>query len=236
MPNITNSWIMDQIEMLWEKCPFKPKKQPFILDPDYFYEIPTYRDKIMFLMKRYNLPFEEIGVYIRANLKEPGRVQLQRVFNTDSVCLQPGQTIVSLKTNGTFAVLDQSDSHSPKIIKVNKSLPTRSTRLSVFLNQDFMDSKEVMGAIIAHEISHLYLYFNGLQKFDSSSELKGPVNEYVTDITAFVIGLGILMLNGCEIKRRTIHQPNQVITEETRLGYLSPDQMRFVQEQILARI
>jgi len=236
MPNITNSWIMDQIDMLWGRCPFKPKGQPFLLDPDYFCDIPTYRDEVMFLMKRYNLPFEEIEIYMQAGLEQAGRVELQRVFDTGNLGLQPGQKIMSLKNDGTFTVLDLSDPHSPKLIKVDESLPLKSIRLSMFLNQDFIVPKEVMGAIIAHEVSHLYLYFNGLQEFDSSSELKDPVVEYLTDITAFVIGLGILMLNGCGIKRRTVRQPNRVITEETRLGYLSLEQMRFVQEQILARI
>lgn len=236
MSNISNSWIMDQINILWKKCPFKPKGQPFLLDPDHFYNIPTCKDKVIFLMKRYNLPFDEIEIYMHAGLKQPGRVELQRVFDTDNLDLQPEQKIMSLKNDGTFTVLDQSDPHSPKFIRVNEFLPLKSIRLSMFLNQDFIVSKEVMGAIIAHEVSHLYLYFNGLQEFDSSSELIDTLAEYFTDITAFVIGLGDIMLNGCRIRRKTIRQPNRVIIEESKLGYLSPEQMRFVQEQVLGLI
>ncbi len=106
----------------------------------------------------------------------------------------------------------------------------------MFLNQDFMDSKEIMGAIIAHEVSHLYLYFNGVQQFESSGEIKTLEDEYITDINTFVIGLGILMLKGCEVKRRIRTGPSQVGTLETRIGYLSPEEMRFVQRQVLDRI
>ena len=150
MPNITNSWIIDQIDMLWEKCHFKPKGQPFLLDFNYFYDTPTCKEKVIFLMKRYNLPFEEIKIYIHAGLEQAGRVELQRVFDTEKLDLQPGQKIMSLENDGTFTVLDLKNPDIPKLIKVNKSLPLKSISFSMFLNQDFIASGEVMDSIISH--------------------------------------------------------------------------------------
>jgi len=184
-------------------------------------------------MKRYGLPFEEISIHIDANLQQPGRVELQKVFDTDNVDLQSSQQIISIDEE-TFTILDLNNPDINKIINVHESLPVKSITISVVLSNDFIGSKEIMGAIIAHEISHLYLYFNGLQKFNSTNEMK-DLDECFTDITAFAIGLGIIMLNGCGTKKRVIHKANQVITETTRLGYLSPAQMKFTQEHILAR-
>jgi len=236
MPSITDSWIRDQIDMLWERCPFKPKGLPFLVNPKYFYDIPTYKDKIIFLMKRFSLPFEEVQLYMHADLERPGKVVLNRVFDIENIMLKPAQKIMSLNDDGTYAIFDMSDPLNPHIITVNESLPIKHIRLSMFLNKDFITSKEAMGAIMAHEVSHLYLYFNGLQEFNSSSELRNPLMEYLTDITAFVIGLGNLMLNGCVINKRTIHHRDRVITEEIRLGYLSPEQMKLAHEEVLARI
>ncbi len=235
MESITNSWIADQLNFLWDKCPFRPENQPFFINPEHFYALPNCKDKVKFLMKRYQIPFEGIMIYEHSGLKEPGKVVLGKEFDTENLNLQPGQTIGSIEKDGTFSILDLTESNHPIIIKINQPLRIKDIRLSMFLNIDFINPKESMGAIIAHEVSHLYLYFKGLQEFDSSSELD-KTSECLTDITAFIIGLGPLMLNGCGIRKRVIQKPGQIVTEETRLGYLSLEQMKFAQEQVLSQI
>jgi hypothetical protein len=117
-------------------------------------------------------------------------------------------------------------------MNISTPLPLKRINISLYLNQDFIGSKEDMSAIIAHEISHLYLHFSGIQTLDS----KDQFSEYVTDIAAFIIGLGSLMINGCGIRKKIIKKRNEIITTESRLGYLTIEQMRFVQEQVLSYI
>jgi len=188
---ISNEWIAKQIDRLWDRIPYKPNKQSFMIDPIVFYNILDCKDRVRFLIKRFSLPIEEIKIYLHADLKGAGKVELRRVFDT-------------------------------KNIKQND--------ISIYLNQDYINYKEEMGCIIAHEISHLYLHFSGIQKLKSKEDI---FTEYITDIAAFIIGLGVLMINGSGVRKRIIKKGNEIIMIEQRLGYLTTEQMRFVQEQVL---
>jgi len=228
-------WMAEQIDMLLEKCPFKPKNnESFILSIQTFKCIPTYKEKVAFLLRRYSIPYEEVEIYMHSESKKPpGRVEIHKIYDTDNLSLRDGQTMASINSNGSYAILDIKNSDNPQIIKVINPLPIKKIRLSVFLNQEFIWSKEVMCAIIAHEVSHLYLYFKGVQNFESSDEIKERQNEYLTDITTFVIGLGELMLNGCKAQKIT-QKDSEIIREDITLGYLSQEQMSFVQNKVLS--
>ena len=195
MPEISvsldDAWVREQLNQLWDQCRFKPDGAPFLLAPDPFYDIPIYRDKVRFLIRRHNVPLEDMPVYMQAGLKdrEAGRVECVRVVYGD-----------------------------------NGPVFSEKGSLSMFLNQSIITSEEVMGGIIAHEFSHVYLHCRDLQKFDSTSRLSLQ-DEYRTDITAFAIGLGSLVLNA-----------QKALKFGRKLGYLSPGQMELVHKEVLARI
>ncbi len=234
---ITNEWIKSQVETLWNQIPFKFKEESdFFVDVDSFNNISTYKDKIVFLMRRYNLPYENVNIYMHSGLDKPGFVQLQKHFDTEKVELTPGQQIISIQNDGTYLISDYNNPTGPIVIKVNNPPSLISQSISIFLNQDFLYSKEIMGAIIAHEISHVYLYFNRLQQFNSSNEINNDEEELRTDITAFAIGLGALMLRGCKPDIRTYHRSDKIIKTSTKIGYLPIEQMNFVHNLIVAKI
>ena len=90
-------------------------------------------------------------------------------------------------------------------------------------------------ATLVHEISHKYSHLNGI------SCGTGPVHEYenevLTDITAVFLGLGKLMLNGCECQN--VHQEQisggiNTITDTLKSGYLDRSQLAFVYRLICA--
>lgn len=233
---IDDSWISEQIGILLNKCPFIPNNQPFLLNPETLYSISSPKDQAVFLMKRYGLPFDEMPMYLHGGLEQPGRVELVKEYETSSLQLRSGQLIGSIKDDGTYSVFDTTDKLNPKILVINNPLPVKRITLKLFLNQDYMASKESMAAIIAHEISHVYLYFKGVQKFNSSAEVTNKIDEYITDINAFVIGLGNIMLTGCGEKKRTFRRGDNVIEESSKLGYLSYKQMDLAQKEIMSRI
>jgi len=67
------------------------------------------------------------------------------------------------------------------------------------------------GAIVAHEITHAFLFSKGIGFPDTQA------NELLTDVSTIFIGLGKLLLNG-------LHAPASTPSDERRtLGYLPPD-------------
>ena len=84
-------------------------------------------------------------------------------------------------------------------------------------------------AILAHEITHKYLHINSI------SVGLGPVhtyeNEILTDVATVFLGLGKLMLNGCEVKNFRHEYTTEGIrniTETQKCGYLNRNQIAFV--------
>ncbi len=70
-----------------------------------------------------------------------------------------------------------------------------------------------VGAILAHELAHDWIAKNPLQ-------INPEDNEPMTDLMAFVFGLGKLVLNG------TITEAQSQHTESHLLGYLTPSQKK----------
>ncbi len=114
----------------------------------------------------------------------------------------------------------------------------------VEISEDTSKFEEAVLATLAHEIAHKYLHINGV------SCGIGPTHEYenevLTDITTIFLGLGKLMLNGCECQN--VHQeqdetvvsisngtnPIRTITETLKVGYLDRTQLAFVYRLVCA--
>ncbi|MBU1089142.1 hypothetical protein KKA02_04685 [Patescibacteria group bacterium] len=105
----------------------------------------------------------------------------------------------------------------------------------VEISDGILEFNDAVLATLVHEISHKYLHINGI------SCGIGPAYEYeneiLTDITTAFLGLGKLMLNGCECKHVRQEQiPNGIntITQTLKSGYLDRSQMAFVYRLICA--
>lgn len=105
----------------------------------------------------------------------------------------------------------------------------------VEISDDILQFNNAILATLVHEISHKYLNINGI------SCGIGPVHEYenevLTDITTAFLGLGKLMLNGCEcqnVRQEQIPGGVNTITETLKSGYLDRNQLAFVYRLICA--
>ena len=95
--------------------------------------------------------------------------------------------------------------------QINLSSPTRYIQIPFF----YAGKEYAIGSIIAHEMSHTYLFSKGILLDDQME------NEMFTDLGAVFIGLGKLLLNGLVV------YVSQATSEGHVLGYLSPDLMAY---------
>ena len=65
------------------------------------------------------------------------------------------------------------------------------------ISEEIMESREAVLAVLAHEITHQYLYYNKVT-IGSSSFLVYE-NEILIDIATVFLGMGKIMLNGCKV-------------------------------------
>ncbi|PKM48822.1 MAG: hypothetical protein CVV02_18505 [Firmicutes bacterium HGW-Firmicutes-7] len=81
---------------------------------------------------------------------------------------------------------------------------------------------EAILATLAHEITHKYIQSNNIAYGTNDYE-----NEVFTDITTIFLGLGKLLLNGCDCQTVKF-ESEQTITETYKTGYLNKNQIAFV--------
>jgi hypothetical protein len=230
-PDIANrDWLCRQADLLLQRCPFVPSGEPFVLSADKFDSLPIVQDRVQFLVKRFRLPFNSIAVYLHQDMKEPGKVLLTGKFDTTKIKLGHGHELSSVEPDGTYTIRDKFHPDGPKRFKINERLPVLYT-VSMYLNQTFL-AKELMGAVVAHEMAHLYLDTHRIQSLKATHTIE---MERTTDVAAFVMGLGEIYLRGCETERHT-WQNGQRYIQTRKLGYLSPDEMSFVHMYILDRV
>jgi len=93
------------------------------------------------------------------------------------------------------------------------------------ISEEILKFKDAILAILAHEITHEYLYINNIS-FSNKYE-----NEILTDITAIFLGFGKLILNGSEnedIWKNYYFGGSTTITDKLGIGYLDRSKVAFV--------
>lgn len=226
-------WLVQETKHLLCTCPFIPQDGRFLLDAAALDEIASPKDRVRFLIDRYGLPYQEIDIYLHAGLDVPGKASCSRSFDTSALKLEFGQRIARINPDGTYLLFDGRDPENIRMTRVETPLPLCNKRLAVYLNQDFLSPSALMNAIIAHEVAHLYLLAHGLQTFDSTSDLVDRKEEERTDIAAFVMGLGEVMLNGCQMRSQTFRSVDSIVFQSSRLGYLMIEDMEMVQKLVI---
>lgn len=91
--------------------------------------------------------------------------------------------------------------------QIKFSSPKRYIQIPFF----YAGKKYAVGSILAHEMSHTFLFFKGIW-FEDQKE-----NEMITDLGAVFTGLGKLLLNGLVV------YVSEATSEGHVLGYLPPD-------------
>ena len=110
-----------------------------------------------------------------------------------------------------------SDDEPPGLIQYDG--PHRSKIQLCITNKH---SPLVMGAILAHELTHYFLFNKGI---NISDEIE---NERFTDLATVYLGLGKLTLNGYDPITWKISRPKGEITYTYRVGYLSTDEIAII--------
>lgn len=117
----------------------------------------------------------------------------------------------------------------------NVELDYQNREVFIEISEETLKFNESILATLSHEISHKYIYLNGISV--GKDIVKKYENEILTDITAVFLGLGKLMLNGCESKNvRKEYEFNgtKKITETLKVGYLNRAQLAFVYRLVCA--
>ncbi|MGK7926423.1 MAG: hypothetical protein AB4290_14490, partial [Spirulina sp.] len=93
------------------------------------------------------------------------------------------------------------------------------------LHSRYKENTHDIAAILAHEITHIFLYRAGLWLNDSLD------NEILTDTTSIYLGIGWLGLNAYRLttKKKNNNSGQRYIQyQEERLGYITPEEFAYV--------
>lgn len=105
----------------------------------------------------------------------------------------------------------------------------------VEISDDILKFENAVLATLAHEITHKYLHINGISC--GTGLIHEYENEVLTDIATVFLGLGKLMLNGCEcqnVRQEYVPEGTRTITETLKSGYLDRNQLAFVYRLVCA--
>jgi hypothetical protein len=96
----------------------------------------------------------------------------------------------------------------------------------VELASDICEYQEAVLATLCHELSHKFLHTHGIRQGTVQLE-----QEFLTDVTAVYLGLGKMMLNGCDnqaVKSRIEGGQTVTTTHVLKTGYISRECFAFV--------
>jgi hypothetical protein len=102
----------------------------------------------------------------------------------------------------------------------------------VELSPHVCECKDAVLAVLCHELSHKFLHKHGIKIGATVLE-----QEFLTDVTAVYLGLGKIMLNGCECQTSRQRTRDGTISTETHVlktGYISRDCFAFVYRLVCA--
>ncbi len=96
-------------------------------------------------------------------------------------------------------------------------------RYSIWINPKFVGMGQVIGAILAHEIAHIFAMEKNLQfKAAKNNGDNHKASEQMTDLLAIALGMGKISLQGC-----SYYRAQGQVQEVGTVGYLTPEMMHF---------
>ncbi len=105
----------------------------------------------------------------------------------------------------------------------------RRSEIEIFLKKDY--SFWNTAAVLCHECAHYFMNLRNIRLQDPAEQ------EELTDITAVFLGFGKILRRGYEQRSRSKPMGfNQKLIQQTRLGYLSADEIGYVQVSLENRV
>jgi len=192
-----DNWLLNEVDVLYRTCRFESKTESFLLDPEVFDAVGDFRAQVAFLAKRHGLADTNIGVYMHGDLARGGKrcaglAEYPVYFDTSDLGIN--ERLLFVSPDGTYAVIDSTDSERPIVRRTRTPVPLSPMKAAVMIDQAYIGRRAGLAAIIAHEVAHLYLYDRGIHRA-TLSDLP-LIDEYRTDIAMFVMGLGLLAVRG----------------------------------------
>lgn len=114
----------------------------------------------------------------------------------------------------------------PPSVAGHIELDRSSASVFVEISRDICAFNDAVLATLCHELSHKYLHVHGIRNGTVPVE-----QEYLTDVAAVYLGMGKIMLNGCESVMSQREQNGSTITTTTttlKTGYISRECFAFV--------
>ena len=185
--------------------------------------IEDYIKKLIMLEKR-------VGVKTKYQMLEPFSLNPRDTVAIQDAAKKIGEFIGLQGLTFIVATVKQKEK-----IGGHVELQYRQKEVFIEISDDTAKFNVAVLATLAHEITHKYLRINGI------SVGTGPIHEYesevLTDIATVFLGLGKLMLNGCEIENT--RQEARIdrtynVTERLKSGYLDREQLAFVYRVVCA--
>jgi hypothetical protein len=144
---------------------------------------------------------------------------------------QAGKTIAQHLGLGDYMFVIAVTAQKPDIA-AHIELDHSGRDVYVELNREICACRDAVLATLCHELSHKFLHRHGIRNGTTVLE-----QEFLTDVTAVYLGLGKIMLNGCECRNtRQVAHDGQTGTETTSIttGYLSRSCFAFVYRLVCA--
>ncbi len=167
---------------------------------------------------------ERVGSKTTYEILEPNEIVLSDLFSLQRAAKLIAQFIGLRHLNFLVTPIKMSGTTAGQI-----ELTHQGNDVYIEISNEQLSRPTAVLAILAHEISHKFLHFHNIK---IGNELVHKYeNEILTDITAMFLGLGKLMLNGCQIEEVTSsHNGSGTVRTTTSYyaGYLKRDQLAFI--------
>ena len=176
-----------------------------------------YIQKLMLLEK-------QVGAMVSDQLLDPHQFNMG-----DIIEIQTGAAIIADFVGLTGLTFVVAKAKQEKGVGGLIELTSHGDEVFIEISDRIEEFDAVILAALAHEITHKFLHINGISC--GNLPIHKYENEVLTDIASVYLGLGKLMLNGCEYKIVRVEKiPEGVrrIAKTAEVGYLNRTQLSVV--------
>jgi hypothetical protein len=162
---------------------------------------------------------QSVGAKTRHDMMEPDVLDVGDILTIQQTAKAIADFVGLRETRPIVAIAAQKDGVGGHV-----SL-NHDRELYIEVSRETMAFREAALATLAHEVTHKYLYENGITC--GTGPFKEYENEILTDIAAVFLGLGKLLLNGCVARgpARTGYLLDESILKS---GYLDRQQLAHI--------